>query len=632
MNKILLTAAVLSVSAALSAADNILGLSLGDLYSVGRGIARVDTPERIENALTVWQKMIGSKIVLWRISDMHRDHYETEKTGYIKWVNDKIAEMNSKFDGNKIGREVAHKLGMKFYLNQSFNDGGWPREIEGHKVFYCWQDKDLIARPYLQEVDKRGNYHYGYLDLSNPEARKFAIDRMMKYMNKLKADGLYLNSRSHSGLYSSHVFSKYPGPHHADRFGFGKELVKEYKKRYGIDITKDPRFDYKDPKFAPKSIEVENWRKLRGEYFLTFYKEVKKALGNRGLILSLPLGNYMGSSGGNIYVDHERIIKEKLGDILVVGTSSGFVPIGQQRKLGYLSSEAHEANYNVPSIEKYLEKYGKLAADKGIKIYTFQHSAYTPKVQQKIDKIRYYAGWMIQHLPGQTVPSVADSPALRPVKGVFSVEAIAKPSRGGSGRFISKYAHHRDPLGARGWELCVIHNRKSGKLEPWFRVFLRYPEGNLPPARHSEKDLILKSPVHVPYGEWCHIGGTLDMVNSKAYIYVNGKVTASVDIPKGAYIHQNKNIDLYIGTYAGDPSHNYRGLLDIIRISNQKIAEYNGIPEYNGKEKGTVFFWQFNNKIDPVVKPAGVKMSYSIPPVFKDGRNGRKAFWFNDEP
>ena len=264
----------LAVTAALTAAvtafarDNMLGLSLGDLYSTRTGDARCDTPERVENAVTQWSKMIGATALLWRVDTTHIDYYEMEPTGYIGWMKKTVEERRKKFDYDKCGRDVAHKLGMKFILNLSFNDGGWPRVIEGHKVFYCWQDKTLIAHPEYQEVDREGKYHYGYLDLSNPAARKYIIDRMIKYVNDLKADGLYLNSRSHSGLYSSHATSKYkPGPHHADRFGFGKELVKEYKKRYGIDILTDPRFDYKSPKFAPKSVEVENWRKLRGEYF-----------------------------------------------------------------------------------------------------------------------------------------------------------------------------------------------------------------------------------------------------------------------------------------------------------------------------------------------------------------------------
>ena len=117
--KIFIAAAVFSFGLTLSAGDNMLGLSLGDLYSTRSGDARVDTPERIERAVTEWSKMINSTALLWRVATTHIDHYEMEKTGYINWMNNFIQAQNKKFDSNKIGREVAHKLGMKFILNLS---------------------------------------------------------------------------------------------------------------------------------------------------------------------------------------------------------------------------------------------------------------------------------------------------------------------------------------------------------------------------------------------------------------------------------------------------------------------------------------------------------------------------------
>lgn len=629
--KTLAVAAAMTAAVTASAADNILGLSLGDLYSTRTGDARCDTPERVENAVTQWSKMIGATALLWRVDTTHIDYYEMEKTGYIAWMRKTVEERRKKFDYDKCGRDIAHKLGMKFILNLSFNDGGWPREVEGYKVFYCWQDKTLIAHPEYQEVDREGKYHYGYLDLSNPAARKYIIDRMVKYVNDLKADGLYLNSRSHSGLYSSHATSKYkPGPHHADRFGFGKELVKEYKKRYGIDILTDPRFDYKSPKFAPQSVEVENWRKLRGEYFLTFYREVRQALGkDQTLILTLPLGNYMGSSGGNIYVDHEQIIKEKLGDALVLDVSSGFVPIGLQKKLGYLSSR--EAKINVPTVAQYMQRYGKLAASKGIKLYTFQHDSYQRGFQKEIDKIPYYTGKMFQHLPLQSHPEYADVPGLRPTKGIFSVEVVTKPTVfGGSGRPVSKYSHYGTPC-PRGWEIFFTPDRKTKKWNVHFRAFLRIPVGNRPPAQHGERDVILKSSVQIPLNEWSHVGGTIDMNQNKMFVYVNGKMTGSVDIPKGSYPHQNTNVALKTGVYGGDATHAYRGLLESIRISDRPIPATGKIPAYTGKEPGTTFFVNFNNSVEPAVNKIGTNVSYDMTPVFKDGRNGQKAIWFNDQ-
>ena len=627
--------AALAVIGSVNAAENIISLSLGDLYATGKGIGRVDTPENIEKAISSWSRMNDANAVLWRITDVHIDHFDGAKTGYIKWHYDKVKEMRKKFDNNAIGRQICNKLGLKFYLNFSFNDGGWPQVCDGYRVTYIYQDKHLMAHPELQEVDKRGVYHYGYLDLSNPEARKFIIERILKYMKITKADGLYLNSRTHSGVYSSYPGYK-PGPHHADRFGFGKELVKEYKKRYGIDITKDPRFDYKDPKFAPKSVEVENWRKLRGEYFLTFYKEVRKAIGDKTLILSLPLGNYMGSSGGNIYVDHERIINEKLGDILQLGVASGYVPIGKHRQLGYLSSEARDANYNVPTIGAYLKRHGKKLQEKNIKIYTFSDAPYSPAMKKIIDDTPHYTGYTISLLPNVCHPVLPDTQALRPTKGVFSCEAIICPSYAGYslGRILSKYNHKIAKPLQRGWEFIVEQKprSKTHDLHLKFRAFGVIPEKGVPYVRLKKKDFTILSDEVIPFNKWSHVGATWDSDNGKLSLYINGKRVKTVNIPKGTYFLQNEMTPCYIGSYAGDFGYPYHGMIESVRISTRPIPEVGKIPDYTGKEEGTLMFVDFSKgNSKPVVEIPGAKMKYLLPPELKNGRDGRKALWFNDE-
>ena len=165
--------------------ENLLSLSLGDLYAVARGNGRVDTPERIEGAIALWSKLYNCNMVLWRVDTMHLDHFEMCKVGYIAKHRQKMIEMRKKFDHHAAGREASHKNGVKFLLNLSFNDGGWPQVVDGCKVMYAYQDKVLIAHPEYQEVDKRGVYHYGYLDLSNPDARKFMVERLAKYIHRI---------------------------------------------------------------------------------------------------------------------------------------------------------------------------------------------------------------------------------------------------------------------------------------------------------------------------------------------------------------------------------------------------------------------------------------------------------------
>lgn len=57
-----------------------------------------------------------------------------------------------------------------------------------------------------------------------------------------------------------------------DVFGYNKPIVNEYRKRYGIDIRKQP-------------FDKMKWYKLHGEYFTAFLKKVKKVLRNKKLVV-----------------------------------------------------------------------------------------------------------------------------------------------------------------------------------------------------------------------------------------------------------------------------------------------------------------------------------------------------------
>ena len=604
--------------------SNILSLSLGDLYVTGRGMEKMDSPEAVEAGLTTWKSMYRIGIVNWRFIDFQMDHFN-KGGGYIAWHFKEYTAMRKRFNDNKTALEVCRKLGLKFILNFSFNDGMWPRNPDGYKgVYYCLQNRLFVEHPEYQEVDKNGVYHWGYLDLSNPQARKVMIGYIKHYLDTLHADGIYLNSRSHSGVYSQDKHYK-PGPHHADRFGFGKNLVAEFKRRYGIDITADERFDYESDRFAPNCAEVENWRKLRGEYFEIFYKEVREAIGkDKMLILSLPLGNYMGSSGGNIFVNHERIIRSGVADGILLGVSSGYVPVKMQRKLGYLSSEAHEANYNVPTFHEYLEKYGKLAADNKVKLYSNQRSAYRKKDQAVIDKTAYHTGISIHLVSLQPHPILSDSQDLRPAKGVFSAETVVCPYKTERlGELLSKYNHRIPNDKGRGWSLrCAYENyNKKLPLRAEFRVNLYGKFNNC----MQHKDFFVWSKAVIPFEKFTHIGGTVDMEKNELRLYVNGKLDNVVPIPAGMIMSQNVDTDFTIGCYSGSRNVAFSGLVDMVRISHAAIPETGKIPVYTGKEPGTKVFYNFDNGVTPQVKPADSQFEFIGIEKFGEGLNGGKA-------
>ena len=629
--------AALGVICSADAAQNILGVSVGDLHAVGRGAARLNTEENVRSALSFWVKHYKLDIINWRHVDVHDDYFVTSKAGYMGWADRQVKAMRANFNDNDVARKICKELGVKFYINLTFNDGGWPQRPEGCKVYYCMQDKALIANPELQEVDKRGFYHWGYLDLSNPQARKLWVDRIVEQMEKLQADGLYLNTRSHSGCYSQDRKYK-DGPHHADRFGFGKNLVAEYKKRYGIDIMTDPRFDYKSPQFAPNSVEVENWRKLRGEYFVIFYKEVKAALNGKGFILSLPLGNYMGSSGGNIYVDHEKIISERIADTLSLGVSSGYVPIKKQRELGYLSSELREANYNVPTFAEYIKKYGSLAEKNQIRLVDNSViPPYSKELQKQVDNTAHHGGLTIGSPNISPLIAVSDSPELRPGKGTFTVEALVynyPESR--PGRIMSKYNHTQKPANSgRGWELMCswdeLELAKSKNKNKILRAIFRCNLVHKFKGRKVHKDIHVYSTEVIRHNEWVHVAATLDMDKDEIRLYVNGKLSQTEKIPPDAVLNNNYRNELIIGGYGGSRSNAFTGLIDYLRISSKPFAAAGKIPFYSGKEAGTVLFFDFENRINPAVKPASSQIECIGMESYKAGFQGKNVALYYPE-
>ncbi len=103
------------------------------------------------------------------------------------------------------------------------------------------------------------------------------------------------------------------------------------------------RFDYHSKDFDSNNDLVEAWRKLRGEYVVQFYRELRQAIPkDKTIYTGLPRGRYLGPPYGNLYLDWESLIKEKLVDGIVLHVTSTmlhtplYVP---HRQIGYLSSE-----------------------------------------------------------------------------------------------------------------------------------------------------------------------------------------------------------------------------------------------------------------------------------------------------
>ncbi|MBQ9789055.1 MAG: LamG domain-containing protein [Lentisphaeria bacterium] len=592
-----LFAAVFALSA--MAAENLVNVSWGDSIMVGSGISKLDTPEKIEASVNIWHKVFDVQTILWRASSdvIARDYYRRSFNNNFQAQYDaKVASIEAICNPVEVAKAAAKKNGQKFYIYLTFLDHGAPETIYyADSAVFPWQDKEFIKHPEYNEVALDGTRQYGVPDLSNDDFRKMMIERLLKYVNFYKPDGLYLCSRTHSN----------PALH-GDQFGFGPKIVAEYQKRYGIDITKDKRFDYKSPEFAPNSKEVQAWRDLRGEYLVQFLAELRQALGKTELILAIPRGKTLQAPYGNITVDKKTIIERKLVDGMVTGVYVGkfLYPkrTAKHKTLGYLESD--EEYYNVPTYEQeaaILKSYAKNSKD--FKVYCSQRSLGAPTFKNS-------DGSMFNAPACQPTPVIKDKGNL--YSNSFTVEGFFYVARNQghfstNPRLISRYSHAANE--ARGWEVFCL---EKGKLR--FRT-------NIVNAQGSAIDHTLDSNSPMIYDEWVHIACVFDDVKKEKRMYINGKLDASAKFDPAYSLRNNNGTDLVIASYAH--TNDARVKIDELRLTDN--AEFNGVPTkpYSGKEAGTVFLFHFDKAMEKVTTPKGVEVIYVATPELTDGVFGK---------
>ena len=590
--------ALASFSMALFAAENLINVSWGDNIMVGSGISKLDTPEKIAESRAVWNDAYDGKNIMWRVSSEVIAHeYESRSLNdFQKAYNAKVASVEAIFNPVAAAKEAAKKNGQDFYIYLTFLDHGAPTTIYyGDSAVFPWQDKEFIKHPEYNEVALDGTRQYGVPDLSNDNFRKMMIARLMNYVKKYQPDGLYLCSRTHSN----------PALH-GDQFGFSPKIVAEYKSRYGIDITKDKRFDYKSPEFAPNSIEVQRWRDLRGEYLVLFLKELRQALGDTKLILGVPRGKTLQAPYGNMTVDKKTIIENNLVDgiMTAVYSSKGLYPrrTTPHGKLGYLESD--EEHYNVPAPEEevaILKSYAK--NNKDFKVY------YNIYNYNNTD-IKGVNGYMFVSPVCQPTPVVKEKGGL--YSKSFTVEGFfrVKKEQGDFSKYsrlVSKYAHTVASM--RGWE---VYCTPQGNVA--FRT-------NLIDAKGNRNDLTMTTQKAIVHDKWVHIACVLDDVKKEKRIYINGELAGTQNFDKTYYLYNNKDVDLVVANYC----HIYdaRVMIDELRMTTD--ADFKGVPTkpYTGKEPGTIFLFHFDEVKEKVKTPKGVVVQYLATPVFSEGVFGK---------
>ena len=144
----------------------------------------------------------------------------------------------------------------------------------------------------------------GPIEYAYPEARRFFVQRIMKY------------ARDYDGvLFYTYVENE--GYRYPDEFGFNEPVVREFKRRYGVDIRTQP-------------FDKDAWQRLRGEYVTELLRELHAALAAKGKKLAVmlwadqpdvPMGwqSYTKwTAQGQIQMDWKKWVREGIVDEILV--------------------------------------------------------------------------------------------------------------------------------------------------------------------------------------------------------------------------------------------------------------------------------------------------------------------------
>jgi hypothetical protein len=565
--------------------DNLVNVSWGDQIMVASGDAQLDSPEKIRRAMRAWRDDHDGQTVLWRVAAeyIERFYEKRARSPFIRGYYDKVAEISARFKPATLARKLARQSGQRFLLYMTIFDHGAPTtELYGGTTPFPWQDRFTIAHPECQEVDRQGKPHWGVLEMAYPQSRQLMVDRIKQFVAEYDADGVYVCTRTHS----------LPAKH-ADQFGFGPPVVDEYRRRYGIDIRQDPRFDYASPHYAPHSEAVENWRRLRGAYVVEFYRQLRAALPGKTIYTGIPRGRYAGPPYGNRYLDWESLVREKLVDGLVVRVYAGkglhtplYVP---HARIGYLSSE--DDQIGIPDIRQAVhDVYGPLCQSHGVRLYV--NGSCGSRERRWLATEPLLAGFMINtpnSLPSAVIPH-ADALCFPAGRG--TIEAWVRLERlprsvEGWPRVLSKY-DHEDAGRHRAWEWIIL---PDGRFR--FRVN-QQPSAGSP----ESQDTALDSRDPLPLGRWLHLATVFDLPARQLRLYVAGRLDQARAIPAWP-MRMNRDQDLYIGRYGGADSQRFPGLIDELRITSAAL-QFTAPPAgpYTGREPGTERLYHFDQFVD----------------------------------
>ena len=346
----------------MAAGGNIASISWPDHLVFGEGDGRLATVEALARRMDTWREELGAGTLHWREVRTRRDHSRYYASpGNPRTQRRRIGEID--WDDFAAVPRLAHERGLRAELYVSVLDEGRPlpsrreRERSYHNAMHgqhvTWQTTFSRAHPEYAVVDRAGETRqWGVLCFGYPEVRRHFRERIERYVAGYEWDGVFLCLRTQARPAAF-----------ADQLGFNAPIQEAMRERHGVDIVR-------------QDFDLDTWRRINGELFTTFLRELRADLSGHGVGLSIgvPRGDIIGPPVGNWPIAWRSWADEGLIDALVIDQSSSQCPSmwhqlwPMHRGYGYVQNPLDDLH--LPPLETMLrDDYGPVAARTGIGLY-----------------------------------------------------------------------------------------------------------------------------------------------------------------------------------------------------------------------------------------------------------------------
>lgn len=288
-------------------------ISTGDNHWLGESLP-IDSPAAIEDSMALLARL-GVKCVYWRGLEeatwMETMTSRPENCRYdsaFHWFHQLYRDVHP----DKLAVEAAHRHGMEIWGVGTLVDWQGPGDTPNFNDFpNGFESRLRLDHPEWVPRDRSGLLKQcGPIEFAYPEARKALVDLHMKFVRQDGYDGMTFVT-----------YAENYGMRFQDEFGFNEPIVKEFKKRHGVDLLTQP---------FTRSASRFDWYNLRGEYLTQYLRELKSQLQHDGKKLGMILNPFeprftqpwnvpqIMLTAGHITVDLDTYVREGIVDHLMV--------------------------------------------------------------------------------------------------------------------------------------------------------------------------------------------------------------------------------------------------------------------------------------------------------------------------